>query len=77
MSTINQWRSFQSLLGKQPLLTGQVTSHNADGTSTLTMTGGGTMRAIGQSVAVSSYAFVRGNEIVGQAPSLTAFTLDV
>ncbi len=77
MSTINQWRTFQSMLGKLPIRTGTVTAHNVDGTSTLSMTGGGTMRAIGQSVPVSSNAFVRGNEIIGEAPSLTAYTLDV
>jgi hypothetical protein len=41
------------------------------------MTGGGTLRAIGQSVAVNSKAFVRGNEIIGDAPNLTSYTLDV
>jgi hypothetical protein len=58
-------------------LTGTVTAHNADGTSTLSMTGGGTLRTIGQSVAVNSKAFVRGNEIIGDAPNLTSYTLDV
>ena len=73
----NPWSKFQSLIGSDPTLTGQVTAHNADGTSTLTMTGGGTMRAIGQSVAIGSKAFVRGNEIVGDAPDLPTFKLEV
>lgn len=77
MSTVNTWRNFEVLLGKKPIITGTVASHNADGTSTLTMTGGGTMRMIGQNVAVSNKAFVRGNEIIGQAPNLPGFTLDV
>jgi hypothetical protein len=77
MSSVNEWRNFQALLGKQPILTGTVTAPNADGTSTLSMTGGGTLRAIGQSVAVDAKAFVRGNEIIGAAPNLTSYTLDV
>jgi hypothetical protein len=74
---INPWRQFQQLIGSRPVRTGTVASHNADGTSTLTMTGGGTLRAIGQDVAVGAKAFVRGNEIIGQAPDLTAYNLEV
>ncbi|MCU7947801.1 MAG: hypothetical protein KZQ72_14385 [Candidatus Thiodiazotropha sp. (ex Cardiolucina cf. quadrata)] len=77
MSSINTWCNFEVLLGKKPILTGTVACHNADGTSTLTMTGGGTMRAISQNVAVSNKAFVRGNKIIGQAPNLPSYVLDV
>lgn len=74
---INPWIQFQKLVGNKPTLTGTVTTHNVDGSSTLSMTGGGTVRAIGQDVSIGAKAFVRGNEIVGQAPDLTAYNLEV
>lgn len=74
---INPWRQFQQLVGGRAVRTGTVASHNPDNTSTINMTGGGTMRAMGQSVAVGNKAFVRGNEIIGDAPNLPAFNLEV
>lgn len=71
------WQSFRELLPKRPLLVGTVASHNADGTSTLTTPEGGSVRVQGQSVAVSAQAFYQDGRIVGEAPALSAFTVDV
>jgi hypothetical protein len=73
----NPWSKFQSLIEGSPVLIGDVTAHNGDGTSTLTMPGGGALRAMGQGVAVGSKAFVRDNQIAGGAPNLPTFNLEV
>ncbi|MEQ6916562.1 hypothetical protein [Halomonas aquatica] len=44
----NLYRQFLELIPHDPLLVGEVTSHNSDGTSTLQLSGGGTLRARGQ-----------------------------
>jgi len=77
MAIINPARQFQELIADQPTLTGTVTAHNADGTSTLSMTGGGTLRALGQTVAVSGRAYVKNQVIIGESQALTLFNLDV
>lgn len=73
----NLARQFADLLPKQPLLVGTVTAHNADGTSTVTLPAGGTLRVQGQSVAVNSSAFVQGGRIQGEAPSLTLYEIAI
>lgn len=71
----------QQIIGLLPpapaLLVGQVTAHNGDGTSTVDLPGGRTLRARGQSVAIGLQAFVRGGLIEGEAPSLPFVTIDV
>lgn len=74
---MNLGAAFLDLLPPQPLLVAQVTAHNSDGTSTVQFPNGSTLTVRGQSVAVSSYAFVRDGEVRGQAPSTTPDTLDV
>ena len=55
----------------------EVIAHNADGTSTVSFPNGSTLKVLGQSVAVSDYAFIRDGEIRGEAPATTPVTLDV
>ncbi|RAH37403.1 hypothetical protein [Halomonas sp. SL1] len=73
----NLYRQFLDLIPRDPLLVGEVTSHNTDGTSTLQLPGGGTLRARGQGVAVGLKAFVQTGEIRGEAPDLTDVTVEV
>jgi len=73
----NVFARFARLLPSEPLLVGTVTAHNADGTSTITLPGGGVIRARGQAVAVSSKAFVRSGEVTDEAPSLTSYEVEV
>lgn len=76
MST-NLFRRLREMLPAPALLVGTVTAHNADGTSTIALPGGGTLRARGQSVAVSSNAFVRDGVVEGEAPALGIVTIDI
>lgn len=73
----NLARQFQELLPRQPLLVGTVTAHNADGTSTIELPAGGTLRVQGQSVEVNNKAFVQGGRIQGEAPDLPAYDVPV
>jgi hypothetical protein len=68
---------FKKLLPQIPLVIVTVTAVNADGTSTVTTMGGGSMRVIGTSVAAPNKAYVQDGKIVGQAPSLTYYELEV
>ena len=77
MATTNTARQFQELIADAPALTGTVTAHNADGSSTLNMTGGGTLIALGQSVAVSGIAYVKNQVVIGESQALTVFNLEV
>lgn len=61
---------FQQLLRADPLLVGTVASQNADGTSTLTLPAGGTLRVQGTGVAVGLKAFSQGGRVQGEAPNL-------
>lgn len=73
----NPYRAFEGLRPGRRLLIGEVTAHNADGTSTVELLDSRTIRARGQSVAVSSKAFVRAGLIEGEAPNLPSFDLTV
>lgn len=74
---MNLWRRFQTLLPSDPLLVGEVVSHNADGTSTLQAPDGAYLRVRGQGVTVGLMAFVRGGRIEGEAPNLPDYEVDV
>lgn len=73
----NIWRRFQDLLPEDPLLIGEVLAHNTDGTSTVELIGGGTLRVRGQSVAIGKNAFIRGGVIEGEAPDLPGQTIEI
>lgn len=73
----NLFAQFTKLIPTEPTLIGTITAHNADGTSTITLPGGGIIRARGVIIAVGLKAFVKGGEVAGEAPNLTAYTLDV
>ena len=74
---MNLFNQFKKLLPTQHLLVGEVVSHNADGTSTVNLPSGATIRARGQGVAVNDNAFVRDGEIAGQAPNLPVTNVTV
>lgn len=73
----NLFTQFRRLLPSDPLLVGEVTAHNADGTSDLQLPGNQTIRVRGQGVAVGLKAFAQGGEIRGRAPDLPATTIFV
>lgn len=73
----NLFSRFAKLTQQEPLLIGAVTAHNSDGTSTVTLPGGGVIRVRGIDVAVGQNAFIKAGEISGQAPNLPSYVLDV
>jgi hypothetical protein len=68
---------FKTLLPQIPLVIVTVETVNADGTSTVTTMGGGSMRVIGTSVPATNKAYVQDGKIVGQASTLTYYELEV
>jgi len=66
----NTFNQFQNLLGKQSTEVVTITSVGSD-TSQATTLSGQTVTVIGTSVSAGQKAFVRGGEIIRQAPNLT------
>lgn len=73
----NPWQQFRNLLPGSPLVVGTVSAHNADGSSTIDLPGGGSINAIGQTVAIGQKAFVRNGQVLGQAPDLPELMIEV
>lgn len=73
----NLWTRFTTLLPTRRRFVGAVVAHNADGTSTLTTSAGGTFRARGQAVPIGQQAEVEDGAVVRQAPSLSTVMIDV
>ena len=73
----NLYNKFRGLVAEPVLRVGEVTTHNADGTSTLEDYHGREIIAQGQDVAIGATAFVKDNRIQGQAPGLTETTVYV
>lgn len=69
--TPNQWARFRRLLPGDPLLIGTVEQQHADGTATVLLIGGGSVRVRGEA-AEGSAVYVRAGRIEGPAPSLGA-----
>lgn len=74
---MNPLKRLLELFPTSPLLTAQVLTVNADGTSTVEFPGGTTYRARGTSVAEGNRAFIRGGVIEGEAPNLPTFDAEV
>lgn len=77
MAGTNLWARFRKLLPGDPMLVVTVATVNADGTSTVTTAAGGAMRVIGNSVVVGDKAYVKGGAIIGLAPALTHYEIEV
>jgi len=73
----NLYRQFIDLIPQTPLQIGTVTTHNSDGTSTITLHDGAQIRARGQTVAIGLPAFTRNGIIEGPAPALPIETHEV
>lgn len=74
---MNTWAKFRALLPSDPLLVGEVTAHNADGTSDVQLPGAITIRVQGQDVSVGNQAFVQSGRIQGVAPDLPGSSVAV
>jgi hypothetical protein len=72
---MNPYRKLKSLLPDPPLLVGTVIAYG-NGTATVELPGGGTVKARGEA-AVSDKVFVRDGAIEGPAPSLPVEIIEV
>jgi hypothetical protein len=72
----NLYRALRELLPPAPLLVATVISNNPDGTTTVEFPGTNQQRVRGNGSA-SGQVFVRNGVIEGQAPDLTALTIEV
>lgn len=72
----NLFARFRRLIADSPTIIVTVAAEGADGISTVTTAGGGTMRVIGGTVAVGNKAFVRDGAIIGEAPNLPYYELE-
>jgi len=73
----NPWAKSKRRLPGDPLIVVTVAAVNSDGTSTVTTPGGGAVRVIGNSVGVGDKAYIRGGAIIGEAPNLTHYEIEV
>lgn len=75
----NLWSEFSGLAAGSPRLLATVTSHNPDGTSSLTSLDGQGMRAWGQldGLMPPYTAFVKSGKLEGPAPNLPVIELTV
>ena len=74
---MNLYKQLLDILPSDPLLVGEVTAHNADGTSTVELPDGALLYPRGQGVSIGSNAFVRRGLVEGEAPSLAVELIDV
>jgi len=75
--SVNLYKRLLELIPHDILLVGEVTAHNADGTSTVELPDGSLIRARGQTVAVGDKAFVEAGQIQGDAPDLPAYDVEI
>ena len=74
---MNLYRRLLDVLPADPLLIGEVTAHNADGTSTVELPSGDTVRVRGQGVAIGDNAFVQAGQVQGEAPDLPVVSVEI
>ncbi len=72
----NPWRLFSDLLPNTPRLIGTVAVVHSDGTVTLTLLDGGTLRVRGIA-GVGQRIFVRDGKIEGEAPDLPEAHIEI
>jgi hypothetical protein len=73
----NAWLLLQRLVRSDPEQVGVVVTHHSDGTSTVELIGGGLLRVQGQDVAEGANAYIRGGRIIGEAPDLEGFEIEI
>lgn len=74
--TPNLWAAWQRLLPTDPRRVATVSTDHGDGTVTVTLTGGGTLRILGTATPGAT-VYLRTGRIEGPAPALPDYVLDV
>lgn len=78
MSTVNPWKRFIGLLPSGSRMVGTVTSVNLqNGTCVITLRNGNQIIAKGTGVARGVKAFVVDGQVVGHAPGLVQYEVEV
>ena len=78
MATVNPWKRFISLLPSGSRVVGTVTYVNTtSGISTVRLRNGSDITAFGVSVAAGNKCFVKDGQVVGPAPDLPQFDVEV
>jgi len=78
VATVNPWKRFIGLLPGGTRTVGTVASiNNFAGTSIITLRNGSQMTARGTSVPVGQKAFVVDGQVMGQAPTLPQYEVEV
>jgi hypothetical protein len=74
----NPWKLFNNLLPSAPKLIATVSVIHSDGTSTVTLLGGGALRVDSLAgVAVNDRVFIRDGRITDAAPNLPTVEIEV
>ncbi|MBV2127914.1 hypothetical protein [Arsukibacterium indicum] len=74
---MNNYRRLLSITTGPQRTVATVTSHNADGTSTVQLLSGAFINVLGQDVAVTSQAYIEGGRIIGQAANLPYSEIEI
>lgn len=74
--TPNLWAAWQRLLPTDPRRVGTITTDHGDGTVSVSLPTGGTLRVLGSGTA-GAKVYTRSGRIEGPAPDLPTFVLDV
>lgn len=73
----NSYRRLRTLTQAPPRTVATVTTHNADGTSTVQLMSGAFITVLGQSVEEGNNAYIEGGRIVGAAANLPYTEIEV
>lgn len=74
-TTTNPFKRFQEIIGEPAKSIAEVVSLSSDGTSLLQARGGQMFRARGPSFPVGAKVWVRGDEVISEAPDLPVYQL--
>jgi hypothetical protein len=74
--TPNTWAAFAALMPADPQLVGEIQASGNDGRVSVALTGGGTVWVLGEG-SVGQKVYVRSGRVVGTAPGLPSFDIDV
>lgn len=73
----NLYQQFRALIPTDALLIGTVQQQHGDGTSTIELPAGDTIRVTGTSVLPGGRAFVQSGRIQGEAPELPLYQVTI
>ena len=73
----NPWTRLQNLLPRDVVQIGTSQGGNGDGTTDVILVGGGRITVTGSGYSSGQRVFVKGGQIISEAPSLTTVEIEV